>query len=533
MRFDFSRFLLDIERRFRRLRGLSLSCRLLFYGSIACVVLCLGLRWLAPDLTQRSTLLTLLIPLGAAVVAFLVGWWKRPSLPHLLMQLDDELGSNARISSLYEVRIRGQASYFRAQLENLVEPIFTDWKRGLTLPRRTFGFLSAGIVGILVACVILLFPVSFPTAVSSEPPAQSETSIAQTSPSSSVPESSQDYAQATSEEATAPLELSEEAALSQQDPTEQVAQTRPSEELSLDSILDDLSSLSRGEVQVAAPPTSEELRELADKQEQARQELSEMLKDLQEQLQSSPRPLTQQESQSLQDLASQTGSSEIEKRADDLANEPNPDQIGETIQDLIDEVDPDSTEPETSPESNDENGDGTGRDTPQSTEISGDQEAGQRFLERTAEQLEEQANAETDQDGGSPQQPSSQDDDETQEEGEDGTADIRLPGDPDDLAQVGGEEGIGGILGDEPAPGEVGYVREVAESTIGEEGEFIDEFVTKGVPVEIASSIDGPDTHFVDFDRMESILHGRDLPDEALDSVRRYFELITQPEGGS
>jgi len=43
MRFDFSRFLLDIERRFRRLRGLSLSCRLLFYGSIACVVLCLGL----------------------------------------------------------------------------------------------------------------------------------------------------------------------------------------------------------------------------------------------------------------------------------------------------------------------------------------------------------------------------------------------------------------------------------------------------------------------------------------------------------
>ncbi|MCK5246119.1 hypothetical protein KAR02_04435 [Candidatus Bipolaricaulota bacterium] len=532
MRFDFSRFLLEVEHRFRWFRGLSLACRLLFYGSIACVAVSLGLRWLIPNLALGLALLALLIPISLTAGAFLLGWWKRPNLPHLLLQLDDKLDSGARISSLYEVRTRGHASIIRVQLESLVESISTDWKRGITLPPRTLGFLSAGIAGVLVACVILAFPISLPAAVSSEPPVQSEASATQMR-ISSLTEASQDNARTTLDEVSSPLVLSEEAAFSQRDPTEEVTQTRPNEDLSLDSILDDLSMLSRGEAQVDAPPTSEELLDLAEAQEQARQALFEMLMDLQERMQNNPRPLTQQESQSLQDQAAQTGDSEIEQQTDDLVNEPNPDQIGEKLQDLIEKVDPDSVEPETSPESGEENGDGSGHETPQSTEIAGDQEAGQRFLERTAQQLEEQANAETEQDGDSQRLPSSQDKDDTQDTGEDGSTDIRMAGDPDDLSQTGGEEGIGGISDDDPAPGEVGFIREEAPSTIGAEGGFINEFVTKGVPVEIASSETKAGTHIIDFERMESILHERGLPEEALDSVRRYFELITRPEGGS
>jgi len=532
MRFDFSRFLLEIERRFRRLRGLSLACRLLFYGSLACVLVSFGFRWLAPNLSLGLTLLALLIPVSLAAAAFLLGWRKHPDLPRLLLQLDDELDSGARISSLYEVRTRGQASLFQARLESAVESISSDWKRGIALPRRALSFLSAGIAGVLVACFILFFPVSLPAAVSSEPPAGSDASATQI-PVSSTAERSQDNVSARSDELSAPLELSEEAAFSQRDPTEELAQTRPNEELSLDSILDDLSALSRSETQVDAPPTSDELMDLAEAQEQARQKMSEMIQEIQASMRNNPRPLTQQEEQSLQDQAAQTGDPEIEEQTDDLVNEPNPDQIGEKLQDLMEKLDPDSADPGTSPETSEEDGDGSEQETPRSTEISGDQEAAQRFLERTAEQLEEQANAETQQEGASPQQAAQQDREDGEDTGEDGSTDVRIAGNPDDLAQVGGEEGIGGISDDGPAPGDVGFIREEAPSTIGAEGEFINEFVTKGVPVEIAALENLAGSHIVDFERMESILHERGLPEEALDSVRRYFELITQPEGGS
>ena len=532
MRFDFSRFLLEVEHRFRRLRGFFLACRLLFYGSIVCVAVSLGLRWLAPNLALKLTLLSLLVPLTLTTVAFLLGWRKRPDLPHLLLRLDDELDSGARISSLYEVRTRGQASIFQAQLEAFVESISADWKRGIALPRRALGFLSAGIAGVLVACFILLFPVSLPVAVSSEAPADSGVPVTEM-PDSSMMENSQSNARTTSDDLSAPLELSAETAFSQRDPTEELAQTQPNEELSLDSIFDDLSALSRGQAQVDASPTSDELMDLAEAQEQARQAMSEMIQEIQASMQNNPRPLTQQESESLQNQAEQTGDPEIEEQTDDLVNEPNPDQIGEKLQDLMEQLDPDSADPGTSPETSEENSDGSDQETPRSTEISGDQEAQQRFLERTAAELEQQANAETEQEGASPQQAAQQESEDDQDTGDEGSTDVRIAGDPDDLAQIGGEEGIGGISGDEPAPGDVGFVREEAPSTIGTEGEFISEFVTKGVPVEIAPSESLAGSHIVDFERMESILHERGLPDEALDSVRRYFELITQPEGGS
>ena len=229
-------------------------------------------------------------------------------------------------------------------------------------------------------------------------------------------------------------------------------------------------------------------------------------------------------------MASQTGDPAIEEQTNDLVDEPNPDQIGEKLQDLMEQLDPDSADPETSPESNQDKGDGSEQNSPQSTEVSGDEAAAQQFLERTAEQLEEQANAEAEH-GGEPQQPTSSQDSE--DPAQDGAEDVRVPGDPNDLAQTGGQDGLGVISGDDPQPGEVGFIREEPPSSVGKEGEFIDEFVTKGVPVEIGPSQDGVGTHVVDFERMDSILQDRDLPDEAVDSVRRYFELITQPEGGS
>jgi hypothetical protein len=529
MRFDFSRFLLAIERRSRRFRGLTFAFRLLFYGSLASIVAIVSLQWLHPALDRDVLSFALLIPITLAVTAFFVGWWERPNMPHLLLRLDDELESGARISSLYEERLRGHDTFFRHRLERLVETLSADWKRGLRLQRRAFGFLSAGISGIIVAGIILLFPLPFPQAVSMEAQEQSESSSVQM-PRSTAPDAAHSTA---SDEAAATIESRDELADSSMNPSQKTKSLQPNEELSLDSVLDDLSNLSRGQAQVDLPTTSDELRDLANAQDEARQALSDMLQELQEQLQGNPRPLTQQESRGLQDLASRTGDPELEEKTDDIVNEPNADQMGEKLQDLMEEMDPDADDPESSPETNDDTGDGSRQDSPQSTEVTGDEEAGQKFLERSAERLEEQADAESQEDNESQQAAEPQNEDDSQDPNQDGQAEMRMAGDDDDLSQDGGDDGMGGPAGDEPPPGTVGFVREDPTSSVGEEGEFVDEFVTKGVPVEMGSSETGSTTRFVDFEQLNSILQDRDLPEEAQASIRRYFELITQPEGGS
>jgi len=528
MRFDFSRFLLEIEQRWRRFRGISFACQLLFYGSLVSIAAVVCLRWALPAMSRMQLLLSLVIPIALAVAAFIIGWWRHPHLPSLLLQLDDSLASGARISSLYEERLRGNDSFFRHRLESLVEALSADWKRGMKPRRRTVGFLSAGLSGILVASVLMVVPLPFQVAVPIESPLESESSVAimpQSTPVDSTVSSATDGA-------APPLESREEISESSGNPQE-TRSLDANEELSLESVLDDLSGFSRGQTQVDLPTTSEELLDLAQAQEDARQALSDMLEDLMEQMEGQPRPLTQQESQQLQELASQTGDPEVEEQTNDLVNNPDPNQMGEKLQDLMDEMDPDAEQPESAPDTNADTGDGSRRDSPQSTEVSGDEEAGQKFLERTAERLEEQANAESQQEGESQQSLDSGSQDDSQDPSQDGPPQTRMSGDGEDVSQIGGDDGMGGPMGEGPEPGTVGFVHEDAPATVGEEGEFVDEFVTKGVPVEMAPSQSNESTRFVDFERMDSILEDRDLPDEAQASIRRYFELITQPEGGS
>ncbi|MBU0595530.1 hypothetical protein KJ567_02450, partial [Candidatus Bipolaricaulota bacterium] len=72
------------------------------------------------------------------------------------------------------------------------------------------------------------------------------------------------------------------------------------------------------------------------------------------------------------------------------------------------------------------------------------------------------------------------------------------------------------------------YSREDAPSTIGETGDFTS-FITEGVPVEVPSHFDpDEDAFIVDFERIQSILHTRGVPEDVVNTVRTYFELITQ-----
>lgn len=526
MRFDFSRFLLKIEQRFRRIHGFSLACRTLFYASIACVAVNLVLGGLAPERTADLGIFVLLLPVMLAAAAFVRGWWKRPDLPHLLLQLDDELDSGARISSLYEVDIRGGGSIFRTQLESRVESMSADWKRGIRLPRRTIGLLSAGIAGILVAGVVLMLPGSLPMAVSQLPTQKSEGWPVQ---AQVMPEPGQDSVYPASNDVAAPLESFEETAFLQL-PSHQSAQ--PDSDLSLDSILDDLSTLAASQTHVGTGPSAQELKDLAETQGEigstpapARAQQGHMATD--------SRRLAQQGTQALGDPAAQVGHPEMEQSSGHPESELALDSITDKLQDIIDQLDTSSGESAAVTDSADFGGDSETRPT---TAIFADQQAGQQFLEQTARQLADQATAEqesTDQNGDSQQQPSYQRARDPHQPGEGASDNIQLTADLDDQLLAGGEDGIGGTSDDIHQLGEVGFIDEQAPFTVGTQGEFINEFVTQGVPVEIVPSQNQAGTHIIDFERMESILHERGLPDEGVDAIRRYFELITQPEGES
>ncbi len=530
MRFDFSRFLLEVEQRVRRFRGLTLAGRILLYASIASILLVLGLHLYGQKVSLPWSILIPIVPLFLAGGAFAFGFIHRPSLPQVLLRLDDALGSGARISSLYEVRRHGGASIFRERLEAAVEHVASDWKRGVSLPRRTFGTLSVGLVGLVVACIIVLLPISNPRAVSSAQALPASASEAQHRVADEAGSASENMI-SLPDEADAPLVMHEEDVPTRQGQLPNSVTIDESAELSLDSVLDDLSSASHGGAQVDSAPTSQEVTDMANAQQQARDALSDMLKELQQQMQGNPRPLTQQESRTLQDLASQTGDPEIQQQSDDIVNEPNPEQVGDKLQDLMQQVDPDSASPEDIEQRGENSPQQQGQ--PQSTEVSGNQEAGQKFLDQNAQQLEQQSNNPDTQEEGEPQPTSPRSDEGSQKPGEDGSSDIQVPGNPEDLAQQGGDQGLAGESGEGPQAGEVGFVHEEAPTTVGTQGEFTDEFMTKGVPVEIVTSTGEAGSHIVDFERIDSILHERGLPDEALDSVRKYFELITGPEGGS
>jgi len=63
---------------------------------------------------------------------------------------------------------------------------------------------------------------------------------------------------------------------------------------------------------------------------------------------------------------------------------------------------------------------------------------------------------------------------------------------------------------------------------LGERGEYT-EFLTRGVPVEAPPS--GEATRgepSFSFDQIDSVLSGRSLPDGAIDTIRTYFERITE-----
>jgi len=533
MRFDFSRLLNDIASRHRHLRGAGLASSVLLYGGGCALLLGIGARLFFPDLSSWAVLVLPALVLLGALAAYLVQWSRRPYLPSLLIRLDDQLDSKARISSLYEIRQRSGNPLIRDRLEALVEHAAQNWERGMPRPRRVVPYSSIGATLIVLAAAFVIIPLPALRTQAGLPEDSGLTAASR--PITDIPSARQPELETAEETEThnpAPVLPSDELTIVDDPGSEGAHVSPPEDNLNLDSVLKDLEEMGGSSSSLMRNPDAEGLPELTEAQQQAMQTLTEMLSEMLEQMQAEGRSsLTNDEAQALQSAAAQTGNPDLQDLTDELANDAEAREDAEdALQDLLDEIE----EGESTSDGIDETMEGqTDSQQQDSTAVEGDQEAAQRFLERASEELEQQGaedvQAESPQDSSTPQSASS---DPNEPSDQDSTL-AEVGENPEEDTMSGGAEGTPGEDSEGPEQ-EPEFVREEAPSTLGSEGEFVNEFVTKGVPIETGRSTTGIGvTHRVDYTRIDSILRQRGLPDEALDAVKRYFEAISQPEGGS
>jgi len=113
--------------------------------------------------------------------------------------------------------------------------------------------------------------------------------------------------------------------------------------------------------------------------------------------------------------------------------------------------------------------------------------------------------------------------------GEDGDVGASEQGQPgrgeEDIDSRGGTSGVPGDT--VPSEQQPGFVSTDLAARVGSTGEF-DEFLTKGVPLELDVAQGGQGLYSVNYETLRAILEGRLIPPETRDVVKRYFNAITQ-----
>ncbi len=521
MPFDYSRFLGVLEARARRLRGLSLAS-LGWAGTSAAVLAgMLAVRLLRIPLPYWSLSALVLPPLFAGAVAYAIGRSSQPRIPLLLLRVDDALGLKARLSSLYELRQRGGGSIFRQRIESEVRDAISGWRSALPIARRTIVQGSAGVCCVALAFGLAVVPLP---SVSQSPLNLADTlsTLAQ-----DLRPDSTDGSAAPATEATAPMTLRTDGeSREQSDTTALEASDR--NDATLDDIMRDLTGLSPNEA-VLVPVSPDEIEELAKLQGEATRAVRQLLERIRDRLEDSPptdsSELTPEELAALQREIDRGGlPPELEQGLNELMNRPESRSVEEIVEQLLDQFG-DDAESESGSSEDEESA------PPQSTAVA-------RSPQNIDELLEELGQASSDEGQGSdvgvsagPNESGepSQDTDGEQSAGD--RSSIVGANGMEDPSQVGGSEGPGGAT-DEEEQREPGFVREEEGAKIGSEGEFVNEFVTEGVPIELApDSARGEPSFRVNYEQIASILRERGLPEGAIEIVRDYFNAIT--EGGS
>jgi hypothetical protein len=445
-----------LVRRARAARGVSwaalawaATAALTFAGLVAATL------W-APASAATARTLLLGLPPGAAAVGYALGRRPRPPLAELLLAVDQRLGLEARLSSLYELTHRPAPAAFAARISEDVARRAPKWRKGVPQSRGALPCALGGAA--LVALGLTLVPLV--AATPAERPAVSEVG---------APAAPASVAEA--DRASRPQEGSS--------PDEGAALSPPGTPLPVRSgaLRDILAELRTSS---GAPRTSSASGPESEGQ------VSEWRRDLErlsERLERDSSPLGVSEEETLRNYVAATAP-ERQKAVDDAVATSDLDALRQTIRQLLAEPVPNET------------GDAS-----------------------TTSHLAPDATPPTE-----PETP----------------ATASTPAAP---ATVDPERPGAGTLGDgaEPqaSPGdqapppvfdasETGVIPVSPPSVLGASGEY-SEFLTLGVPVETSSAEGGlRDEATFSFERMESVLSGRSIPDGAVDAVRTYFERITE-----
>jgi len=521
MPFDYSRFLLAVEARARKLRGLLRASDAAAGVSLAALAAMIAVRLLRVSLPDWSLLVFVLLPLIAGAIGYAIGRSGRPRLPYLLLRIDDTLGLDARLSSLYELRHRSSGSIFRERIEAEVSAAATKWRAALPIGRRPL--LGGSASACCIALVIGLAFIPLPPATGSPLDMLEQTSVFSQDPLSE----DADPLATPATQATAPLtlrsdpEADREAGASTLD--------TPDRDQTLESVMRDLSGMSPDEA-VLIPISPEEIEELAKIQSEAMRALSQWLEDIRDRLENSPPStppeLTEEERKELQREIDRGGlPPEIQESLNELLNRPQPRTVEEIVEQLIDQFADDE-------ESTGESSEDAESGPPQSTAVA----PGPQDID---DLLDELGQASSDEAFPSDAEGPVGSDETGAPSGNSESNGSSSSGEQPNLAGKRGEEesdSLGGSGGpgassDEDEEREAGFIREEERAKIGSEGSFANEFVTEGVPIEVTAGPDGEEPFFrVSYEQMVSILRERGLPEGAIEIVREYFNAIT--EGG-
>jgi len=484
--FNLSHLLRAVERRARRLQGLHLAGGVLAVASAMALAIVAACRLGLLPLSWPALGGVIALPVACALFAFLGVRRPKVSLPRLLLRIDQTLGTSERLSSLYELRQRGGRDVFRRRIEQHFQDGPLPWKKGLPVGPSHVGPLAVGIL-LLVGSSLLVAFAPLPLASIAEPLSAEARTAGEDRAATALPEP------------TVPA-FPQEAQISSTTTLEQADTPAPD---SFEDVLSDIwgapvtggSVLSEGGA----------LGELIEEQQQRAQALEELLSRLEEQLRQ----------------GQQAGLTEDERRAlrQMLPGVTDP-QLRQTLENLVEETDPEALQEQV------EQALGLTRAIARSqTDQSAEQ---QEKIRPTPEDVRESESAfdwtppeeETTADGAQTARSATGEDrdDGASEQGQTGRGE-------EDIDSRGGTSGVSGEM--LPSEQQPGFVPTDLAARVGSTGEF-DEFLTKGVPLELDVAQGEEGLYSVNYETLRAILEERLIPPETRDVVKRYFDTITQ-----
>ena len=486
--FSLSRLERDIARRSRALRGLR-GAGIAFAAAVG-VVLATSVAIRFGAFAPRLALfLGALLFVGlAALVGYLVGRARRPSISRLLLSIDLSLATGERLSSLHELRSRGAALPLQKRIEEILEQAPPAWRRVLRIRRtEVFPWVAGGVA--LALAIFLAVTVAPPVpATAADPGEVSRISSKGTAVSAS------DSGEATSDGAVA----------GRLDP----GQAEPALPL-VDTLAEILPApRSRG---LLGALTDEEVAQESPPARDPREALSELLSQLMSRGQIDPRQsfaLTEQERTALRDLLQDLPGSGLRQSLSSLLS-------GETGDALKDQI----AESKRLLDSLNQSAEGEGN----------------AQVDRAPE--DQKADVGEDGSGSIGWVPLA-----TSPEGNTGSAEggeqqsgtkLEGPGTEDEVAPPLNDEG--GTAAGRAGPGEesasppgVGFVPEDLLGTLGAGGDMR-RFFTKGIPFEPPAEERGSAAVLsLDYETLRALLEARVVAPDVQALVRTYFEKITQ-----